>query len=165
MEKELLKKLLSQEKALSQISEITGKGKTTIRYWIAQHQLDRIKNTNCEVCQNPLVGKQSKFCSVKCKQQTINFKHQNYTAQQARGLERKKKLIELAGGECCDCGYKKNISALEFHHLNPEGKSFGIDLRKCSNLQWNKLVEEVKKCVLICANCHRERHNPDLILN
>jgi 5-methylcytosine-specific restriction endonuclease McrA len=119
---------------------------------------------NCIVCQTKLQGKQSKFCSNKCKISTTNFKHQNYIAQQARGLDRKRKLIEIAGGECCDCGYKKNISALEFHHTNPENKSFGIDLRKCSNLQWDKLVEEVEKCILICANCHRERHNPDLIL-
>ena len=119
MEKELLEELLSQEKTLSQISEITGKGKTTIRYWIAQHQLERIKNTNCEVCQALLTGKQRNFCSVKCRMKTTNFKHQVYTCQQARGLERKKQLIEIAGGECCDCGYKKNISALEFHHLNP----------------------------------------------
>jgi 5-methylcytosine-specific restriction endonuclease McrA len=164
MEKELLEELLSQEKTLSQISEITGKGKTTIRYWIAQHQLERIKNTNCEVCQALLTGKQRNFCSVKCRMKTTNFKHQVYTCQQARGLERKKQLIEIAGGECCDCGYKKNISALEFHHLNPKEKSFGIDLRKCSCAKWESLVEEVKKCVLICANCHRERHNPDLIL-
>jgi len=164
MEKELLEELLSQEKTLSQISEITGKGKTTIRYWIAQHQLERIKNTNCEVCQALLTGKQRNFCSVKCRMKTTNFKHQVYTCQQARGLERKKQLIEIAGGECCDCGYKKNISALEFHHLNPEEKSFGIDLRKCSCAKWDRLLEEVKKCVLICANCHRERHNPDLIL-
>jgi|LauGreDrversion4_2_1035121.scaffolds.fasta_scaffold405009_2 hypothetical protein len=164
MEKELLEELLSQKKTLSQISEITGKGKTTIRYWIAQHQLERIKNTNCEVCQALLTGRQRNFCSVKCRMKTTNFKHQVYTCQQARGLERKKQLIEIAGGECCDCGYKKNISALEFHHLNPEEKSFNIDLRKCSCAKWDRLVEEVKKCVLICANCHRERHNPDLIL-
>ena len=164
MEKELLTIMLNDNKSLTQISKITGKSLGSIRHWVEKYGLMKINNTNCELCQNPLVGKQSKFCSVKCRQQTVNFKHQNYTAQQARGLERKKKLIEIAGGECCDCGYKKNISALEFHHLNPEEKSFGIDLRKCSNLQWDKLVEEVKKCVLICANCHRERHNPDLIL-
>jgi hypothetical protein len=156
--------MLNDNKSLTQISKIAGKSVGSIRHWVAKYGLEKINNTNCEMCQNPLIGKQSKFCSVKCKQQTINFKHQNYTAQQTRGLERKKKLIEITGGECCDCGYKKNISALEFHHLDPEEKSFGIDLRKCSNLQWNKLLEEVKKCVLICANCHRERHNPDLIL-
>ena len=120
---------------------------------------------NCTTCGKELQGKQTKFCSRFCKTASTNFKNQNYTAQQTRGLERKKKLIEIAGGECCDCGYKKNISALEFHHLNPEQKSFGVDLRKCSNLHWDKLVNEVMKCVLICANCHRERHNPELKLD
>ncbi len=164
MEKELLANLLNENKTLSEIAKITGKGQTTIRYWVNKHQIEKIKNTNCEVCETLLTGNQRNFCSVKCRMKTTNFKHQVYTAQQARGLERKKQLIEIAGGECCDCGYKKNISALEFHHLNPEEKSFGIDLRKCSCAKWDRLVEEVKKCVLICANCHRERHNPDLIL-
>ena len=127
--------------------------------------MESIKILKCQVCETLLVGRQRNFCSIKCKQKTINFKHQNYTAQQARGLERKKQLIEIAGGECCDCGYKRNISALEFHHLNPEEKLFGLDLRKCSCANWESLVEEVKKCVLICANCHRERHNPELILS
>ena len=119
---------------------------------------------NCTICNKELQGRQTKFCSKKCKASSTNFKHQVYECQQNRGLERKKKLIEIAGGQCCDCGYKRNIAALEFHHVNPEEKLFGIDLRKCSNLQWDRLVEEVKKCILICSNCHRERHNPDLIL-
>jgi hypothetical protein len=164
MEKELLENLLNENKTLSQIAKITGKGQTTVRYWINKYQLEKIKNTHCEVCQTLLTGNQRNYCSVKCRMKTTNFKHQVYTCQQARGLERKKQLIKIAGGQCCDCGYKKNISALEFHHLNPKEKSFGIDLRKCSCAKWESLVEEVKKCVLICANCHRERHNPDLIL-
>ena len=76
--------------------------------------MEIIKILKCQVCETLLTGRQRNFCSIKCKQKTINFKHQNYTAQQARGLERKKQLIEIAGGECCDCGYKRNISALEF---------------------------------------------------
>ena len=164
MEKESLSNMLRENQSLRQIAKITGSSLGSIRYWVAKYGLEKIKNTNCEVCQKPLTGNQSKFCSIKCKVQTTNHKHQNYIAQQARGLERKKQLIEIAGGECCDCGYKKNISALEFHHLDPDKKSFGIDLRKCSCAKWERLVEEVKKCVLICANCHRERHNPDLIL-
>jgi hypothetical protein len=127
--------------------------------------LENIKNLKCQVCESLLVGRQRNFCSIKCKVQSTNSKHQNYKSQQARGLERKKQLIEIAGGECCDGGYKRNISALEFHHLDPEEKSFGIDLRKCSCANWESLVKEVKKCVLICANCHRERHNPELILS
>jgi len=120
---------------------------------------------NCTTCGNELQGRQTKFCSRFCKTLSTNFKNQNYSSQQSRGIERKRKLIDLAGGQCCDCGYNKNLAALEFHHLNPAEKNFGIDLRKCSNLQWDKLVDEVKKCVLICANCHRERHNPNMKIN
>jgi len=164
MEKELLTSMLNDNKSLTQISKITGKSLGSIRHWVAKYGLEKIKNTHCEVCQTLLTGNQRNFCSVKCRMKTTNFKHQVYTCQQSRGLERKRKLIEMCGGSCVDCGYKKNISALEFHHLDPNKKSFGIDLRQCSCTKWEKLVEEVKKCVLICANCHRERHNPDLIL-
>lgn len=164
MEKELLVNMLNDNKSLRQIAKMTGKSLGSVRHWVSKYELEKINNINCEICKTPLTGNQTKFCSDKCKVKTTNNKHKNYIAQQARGLERKKQLIELAGGECCDCGYKKNISALEFHHLNPEEKSFGIDLRKCSNLNWDRLVEEVNKCVLICSNCHRERHHPDLIL-
>jgi hypothetical protein len=164
MEKELLESMLNNNKSLTHISKMTGKSLSSVRYWVTKYGLKKIINTDCEVCQKPLVGKQSKFCSIKCKVQTTNHKHQVYTAQQSRGLERKKQLIEICGGSCVDCGYKKNISALEFHHLDPNKKSFGIDLRQCSCTKWEKLIEEVNKCVLICANCHRERHNPDLML-
>ena len=48
----------------------------------------------CQNCQSDLSGNQTKWCSIKCKQSTINNKHQNYQAQQQRGKERKLKLIK-----------------------------------------------------------------------
>ena len=90
----------------------------------------------------------------------INNKHQNYVAQQRRGYERKTKLVEMKGGRCEICGYSKNQAALCFHHINPKTKSFQIDIRRCSNCSWDKLLEEVGKCQLLCLNCHSELHNP-----
>lgn len=63
------------------------------------------------------------------------------------------------------CGYNKNIAALEFHHVNPEEKEFEIDIRHFSNTSLQKLKEEVNKCILLCANCHRELHNPKLYMD
>ena len=66
------------------------------------------------------------------------------------------KIKEQRGGKCERCGYNKCIKALEFHHLDPSQKDFTI-----SNDHF-KLVEailESKKCILICANCHRELHD------
>ncbi len=63
------------------------------------------------------------------------------------------------GGSCQVCGYKRCIAALELHHLNPEEKDFSFSKLRSNNLNWSKVVEELKKCILICANCHREVHN------
>lgn len=60
------------------------------------------------------------------------------------------------GGKCACCGYDKCQSALELHHINPNEKSFTIS-EHC-NWGWEKIKNEIKKCVLICANCHREIH-------
>lgn len=34
--------------------------------------------------------------------------------------------VQYKGGKCCVCGYNKYLGALEFHHLNPNEKDFGI---------------------------------------
>ena len=65
-------------------------------------------------------------------------------------------LKEEAGGECCMCGYNKCASALEFHHIDPNNKEGGI-IGTTTSLA--KQREEAKKCILVCANCHREIHD------
>jgi hypothetical protein len=119
---------------------------------------------NCETCNKLLVGKQSKFCSVKCKNSSSNIKHQKYELQQTRGKSRKLDLIKLKGNQCEICSYNKNYAALVFHHLDPKTKSFELDLRKCSNSKWTDLLIEAAKCQLLCSNCHAEVHNPNCLL-
>lgn len=60
------------------------------------------------------------------------------------------------GGKCERCGYDKCIKALEFHHLDPNKKDFTISN---DHFKLDEAVEESKKCILICANCHRELHD------
>jgi len=67
-------------------------------------------------------------------------------------------LITELGGKCSICGYDKNYSALEFHHTEPEHKDFHVSNAKTTNI--NKIRKEAEKCILICANCHREIHYP-----
>ena len=61
------------------------------------------------------------------------------------------------GGKCENCGYSKCPDVLEFHHINPEEKEFGIGSKGYTR-SWKKIKEELDKCVLLCANCHRELH-------
>ncbi len=67
------------------------------------------------------------------------------------------KAITSKGGKCQVCGYSKCQEALEFHHIDEERKSFGIS-KKGYTRSWDKVKAEIEKCVLICANCHREIH-------
>jgi len=75
--------------------------------------------------------------------------------------KRRRKIREMAvkykGGKCQLCGYKKCLQALEFHHINETGKDFGIS-DKGYTRSWERVKREIDKCILICANCHRELH-------
>lgn len=69
----------------------------------------------------------------------------------------KKQLVKYKGGKCSVCGYDKCISALEFHHLNPEEKEFELKAsREIRSME--EYYKELEKCILLCANCHREAH-------
>ena len=79
-------------------------------------------------------------------------------AVQRRRDKTKEILVEYKGGKCEICGYDKCISALEFHHLDENKKDFGIGEKGYTrSIEKNK--EEVDKCLLVCANCHREIHS------
>jgi len=70
----------------------------------------------------------------------------------------KQKAIEYKGGKCICCEYNKCVSALEFHHIDPSKKDFNLG-SKGKTRSWEKIKIELDKCVLLCANCHREVHS------
>jgi 5-methylcytosine-specific restriction endonuclease McrA len=65
------------------------------------------------------------------------------------------KCIAYKGGKCVICGYSKCYRALDFHHLNPSEKKFGISYAGHYR-SWAEMQEELDKCILVCSNCHRE---------
>lgn len=74
--------------------------------------------------------------------------------------KKKFKVIQEAYGkplQCVRCGYNKNYSALEFHHLDPKTKERGI---RGTHAKLSNIKKEIEKCILLCSNCHREEHNP-----
>jgi hypothetical protein len=75
--------------------------------------------------------------------------------------KRRKKIkamaVQYKGGKCVLCGYDKCVDALDFHHLDPKQKNFGLGLGGLTR-SWERVKQEADKCVLICANCHREIH-------
>lgn len=73
-----------------------------------------------------------------------------------RAQKRKKQFaIDQFGGKCIICGYDRCINALEFHHTDGKDKSPSYVIGRWS---WNRARKELDKCILVCANCHREIH-------
>lgn len=69
---------------------------------------------------------------------------------------RKNDLIRLLGGKCQICGFDSFPDAQEFHHTDPATKEHGQSNGRTRAL--NRDITEVKKCVLLCSNCHRGVH-------
>lgn len=73
-----------------------------------------------------------------------------------RRWKKKSRFVNLKGGKCCKCGYNKNIGALQFHHI--KNKIVSLDTRNLDILAEDVILQELEKCILLCANCHAEEH-------
>ena len=108
----------------------------------------------CPACQTELEykffyknkGRTTGFCK-KCHNNSVVKRQQNY----------KKTCVAYKGGACEMCGYSKYYGALEFHHKDPTKKDFTI--AKSRHSSFNETTKkELDKCLMLCANCHREEH-------
>ena len=71
----------------------------------------------------------------------------------------KEKAVAYLCGKCIDCGLQSEYAEVyDFHHRNPEEKSMGVTKMIRASKRWEAIREELDKCVLLCANCHRIRH-------
>lgn len=73
-------------------------------------------------------------------------------------LNTKKRIVESMGGECQICGYNRCLSNLSLHHKDPTKKDFGLGGVRANPKSWSKIIEELRKCVLLCHICHTEIH-------
>jgi hypothetical protein len=70
----------------------------------------------------------------------------------------KDRMVEAMGGKCQCCGYSRTNQALAFHHVDPNEKDMGFGDTRANPKSWLKIVSELKKCILVCHNCHSEIH-------
>ncbi len=102
-----------------------------------------------------------KECQVK-RRRSFYLRHKNQ--ELARNLDRKKQQIEWfqqykIGLRCVRCGYDKHPAAIDFHHRDPQTKQFNISRMPHEGYSQKRILNEIKKCDIICSNCHRIEHN------
>lgn len=80
-------------------------------------------------------------------------KCQNYR-QKLRARINKDKAITYLGKKCERCGKEFHPACMDFHHVR--GKDKGV--ASLMSHSWDKIRQELDKCVLLCSNCHRIEH-------
>ena len=153
MEKEILENHIHNGLSIRKIAKEENLSYQTISYWLKKFNLKtihtgKVKNYKCIDCgetnKENFYGNQKEKCKS-CRNKESIIRLRKY----------KEDAVKLYGGKCKNCGYDKCLGALEFHHPNDD-KS--IDYRKMRNWSIEAKKEELDKCELLCANCHREEH-------
>jgi len=76
--------------------------------------------------------------------------------------EKKKRVIKFREYKktlkCVRCGYD-DYRALQFHHVNSDKE--GILTKIVRDRSWDRAMEEINKCIVLCANCHQIEHYPE----
>jgi len=107
----------------------------------------------CVVCAEnpPTKGRLCGSCSVS----------RNQRLRSARRLLKSQAVCYL-GDACVDCGLRTEyLSVYDFHHKDPSQKDFNLGRLLGSTCDWDIISSELNKCDLLCANCHRIRHEKE----
>lgn len=92
--------------------------------------------------------------------------HKNYVKQQ---YNNKKDFLQEYKSSigCKKCGEKRGC-CLDFHHIDPSIKDETVARMVSNKSNINDIMKETEKCIVLCANCHREfhylEHNSGLLL-
>jgi len=113
--------------------------------------------SKCINCKTYFDTTRKKTCSSKCAEIVLK----NYRKAQIKRITEfrrklKSKAINYKGGKCIVCKYDKCVRSLGFHHVDPSQKDFNISGKNIKS--WERMKAELKKCVLLCSNCHGEVH-------
>ena len=86
------------------------------------------------------------------------YKKKHYANRQNRAKQNKKNLTDLKESiSCSACDEYYPACCMDYHHLDPSIKEKGVS-QMISGNSWKKIEEEISKCILVCANCHRKIH-------
>lgn len=160
--REQLRALADSGATLAEMAERLDRSISTIRYWLARYEVGPANPRG----PRRRGGDGARFATFECRRHGITefvLEGRGYyrcklcrsAAVAKRRRTVKQKLVHEAGGACVLCGYSRWLGALQFHHVEPGSKEFHLAHRGHSRAI-AKSRAEMRKCVLLCANCHAE---------
>jgi transcriptional regulator with XRE-family HTH domain len=160
LSRQLLIELIDRGLSARQIAAECGVSFSTVRHWLKRYGLRTTRARQPRPAAEPRYA--TRTCGTHGPATFIRENRGYYRCTKcraervaARRRKVKKILVEEAGGRCVLCGYDRYVGALQFHHVDPTKKSFGI-ARNGSTRGIAEARLEVAKCVLVCGNCHAE---------
>lgn len=94
-------------------------------------------------------------CRAKYRKQWRKDNPELYHAQAKRRQDSQGDWLNQQKTSCIICGETEPI-CIDYHHINPNEKEFTIGQHRSRSREW--LLQEISKCVCLCANCHRKVH-------
>jgi hypothetical protein len=116
-----------------------------------------MNNIKCQSCGvNFKSFKRKKYCE-NC---LLKNRRKNVLESSRKRMIRNREFVKnyKEGRKCELCGYNNYPQLLEFHHKNRKEKTNGVNLLMKTLKNLRIIEEEIKKCRLLCANCHKELH-------
>lgn len=83
------------------------------------------------------------------------LRDQRRIADRALKARRKSEIRAYKEKPCADCGLEYPFYVMQFDHVR--GEKIGNISTFVANRQWQKALDEIAKCDVVCANCHAER--------
>ncbi len=160
MNKEDLITQINQGLSTWKLAEFFNTTQPNIRYWLKKFALKTVRTINndkgLKLCPKCNISKDRTDFYLSTKSSSY-CKSCIVISNKERQRKTKQLAVSYKGGSCTSCGYNKSISALEFHHIDPSTKD--KDYFNTRGGLTQTLKTELDKCVLLCANCHREHHS------
>lgn len=103
------------------------------------------------------IGKFRKYYNGRTPRRKICMSCEN-GKKRDKSKERRIRAFKHFGEKCADCGIEsssKNYIIFDFHHLDPSKKELKLSNSTVSD---ERYWAEIKKCIMLCSNCHRLRH-------
>ena len=165
MNKDILRKSCEDGLSGRQIAHIRGCSLTNVQYWLRKYGL-KVKRggrgklpkdmRRVRICGQCGETDLSKFYGNK--RHICGACHNKYVIQKSK--EQSIRMREFLGGVCMACGYKKYLTALDIHHIDPDKKD--TSFKSIRKWKWGKVIEELKGCVLMCKCCHSAYHSGEM---